>query len=57
MVPAPHDQHGDVRRLVLDAAIAMHQQMVDFLRQDMHDGVAYELCRSTLTHVMGAANG
>jgi len=41
----------------LDAAIAMHQQMVDFLRQDMHDGVAYELCRSTLTHVMGAANG
>ena len=23
MVPAPHDQHGDVRRLVLDAAIAI----------------------------------
>ena len=23
MVPGPHDQHGDVRRLVLDAAIAI----------------------------------
>lgn len=41
----------------LDAAIAMHQQMVDFLRQDMHDGVEYEMCRATLSHVMGVTNG
>jgi len=31
--------------------------MVDFLRQDMHDGVDYEMCRATLSHVMGVTNG
>jgi flagellum-specific ATP synthase len=41
----------------LDAAIAMRESMVDFLRQDMHDGVEYEMCRATLSHVMGATNG
>jgi len=41
----------------LDAAIAMRESMVDFLRQDMHDGVEYEMCRATLSHVMGVTNG
>ncbi|MEJ6630545.1 MAG: FliI/YscN family ATPase, partial [Burkholderiaceae bacterium] len=40
----------------LDAAIAAREQMVEFLQQDMHAGVAYDMSRAMLGSVMGQVN-